>query len=443
MARAKAEDRYRKRAPAGRIVLISGDNTRTMTVSPVVAGTLATVGAALSIAFLGATGYLVFRDDLLNAALSRNANLQQAYEDRIASLRAEIDKIASRQILDQVAFDQKVERLLSAQRNIDDRQKVVSGLIEKARKSGLLGEDTAAAPAAGDRADAGSALGYSEPAPVEAANAAFDALTTGSIGDRSPAADMAALDRAPVGPDGKIDVRAVGDQLAAIDAAQTAAVRAIAAAAKARAGEVAQIVARLGVKISLPETASADPAPTAGDGSGMGGPYIPLDGAEALASALTDATNAFETLGQVKVAVGRLPLQVPIAGASRTSNFGSRTDPFLGSVAFHAGIDFRSPSGTNVTATAAGRVINADYTGGYGNMVEIDHGRGLTTRYAHLSRIDVKVGQTVAKGEVVGEVGSTGRSTGPHLHYETRVNGAAINPETYLSAGDRIARLLR
>ncbi len=437
MARAKAEDRYRKRAPAGRIVLISGDNTRTMTVSPVVAGALATAGAVLSVAFLGATGYLVFRDDLINAALSRNANLQQAYEDRIASLRGEIDKIASRQILDQVAFDQKVERLLSAQRNIDDRQKLVSGLIDKARKSGLLG-DAADEASRDDRADAGSALGYASGSPVDAANAAFDALTTGSIALRSERKPDASADRPLVDASGRIDVKAVGEQLAAIDAQQTTTVKAIAAAAKARAEQVTRIVGRLGVTLNVAAAAPTDKAGTAD----MGGPYIPLDGAEALASALSEASTAFDTLGQVKVAVKRLPLEQPIEGASRTSNFGSRTDPFLGSVAFHAGIDFRSPSGTNVEATAPGRVVNAGWTGGYGNMVEIDHGRGMTTRYAHLSRIDVDVGQTVAKGAVIGEVGSTGRSTGPHLHYETRVNGVAINPETYLKAGDQIAEIL-
>ncbi len=405
MARAKAEDRYRKRAPAGRIVLISGDNTRTVTVSPLVAGALATAGAVLSIAFLGATGYLVFRDDLINAALSRNANLQQAYEDRIASLRGEIDKIASRQILDQVAFDQKVERLLSAQRNIDDRQKLVSGLIDKARKSGLLGADAAA----DERADAGAALGYASGNPVDAANAAFDALTTGSLGTSEGGASRAGIDRPLVDSAGKIDVKAVSDQLASIDAEQTSAVKAIAAAAKARADQVTRIVGRLGVTLNVASVAPKDKPDT----SDMGGPYIPLDGAEALASALADASNAFDTLGQVKVAVKRLPLEQPIENASRTSNFGSRTDPFLGSVAFHAGIDFRSPSGTNVEATAPGRVVTAGWTGGYGNMVEIDHGRGLTTRYAHLSRIEVEVGQTVAKGAVIGEVGSTGAPPDP------------------------------
>jgi murein DD-endopeptidase MepM/ murein hydrolase activator NlpD len=125
-----------------------------------------------------------------------------------------------------------------------------------------------------------------------------------------------------------------------------------------------------------------------------------------------------------------------------SSNFGSRADPFLGSAAFHAGIDFRSPQGRKVEATAAGKVIVAGRSGGYGNLVEIDHGKGLTTRYAHLSRIDVGVGESVKAGDVIGRVGSTGRSTGPHLHYETRRDGVAVNPVRYLDAGRRIAALI-
>lgn len=427
MARARDEDRYRKRAPVRRIVLISGDNTRTFTVRPWVAATVATLAAALSVAFLGATAYLVFRDDLIDTVLARNADLQQAYEDRIASLRAEIDKIASRQILDQVAYDEKVERLLSAQRSLGDRQRAVSELIEKARASGLIGGD--------DHADAGptapAALGYA-PSAEAAAAAPFRGLEADPIvtGSAVPLTDS----------DGKVDVAAVGAEIAALDAAQARTVRTIAAAAEARAEEVIRVVGRLGVTLAVP-------APTKAGASdaldAVGGPFVPLGSAEALASAMADASQAFDTLGKVRGAVARLPLVVPIEGADRTSNFGSRTDPFLGSVAFHAGIDFRSPSGEPVEATAPGRVVAAGPNGGYGNMVEIDHGRGLATRYAHLSKIDVDVGQEVRRGTVIGEVGSTGRSTGPHLHYETRVNGIAVNPETYLSAGDRIRAILR
>ena len=101
----------------------------------------------------------------------------------------------------------------------------------------------------------------------------------------------------------------------------------------------------------------------------------------------------------------------------------------------HTGIDLRGETGEPVHATAAGKVTIAGREGGYGNMVEIDHGNGLATRYGHLSEIDVKVGQTVRIGEVIGKIGSTGRSTGPHLHYETRINGEAVDPQKFLRAG--------
>ena len=109
----------------------------------------------------------------------------------------------------------------------------------------------------------------------------------------------------------------------------------------------------------------------------------------------------------------------------------------------HAGVDFRAPSGHPVRAAAAGRVTMARRNGGYGNMVEIDHGRGMTTRYAHLSAILVKSGQRVRPGQIIGRVGSTGRSTGPHLHYETRVNDRAVDPERFLRAGVKLGDAVR
>ena len=96
-------------------------------------------------------------------------------------------------------------------------------------------------------------------------------------------------------------------------------------------------------------------------------------------------------------------------------------------------------TGDPVRATANGKVINSGWSGGYGRMVEIDHGNGLSTRYGHLSQIDVKVGDVVKIGQVIGEVGSTGRSTGPHLHYETRIDGEAVDPQKFLRAGVRLS----
>jgi murein DD-endopeptidase MepM/ murein hydrolase activator NlpD len=110
-------------------------------------------------------------------------------------------------------------------------------------------------------------------------------------------------------------------------------------------------------------------------------------------------------------------------------------NPFLGRPAIHTGIDLRGDAGEPVRATATGSVTIAGRLGGYGNLVEINHGNGLATRYGHLSEIDVKIGQIVRIGEVIGKIGSTGRSTGPHLHYETRINGEAVDPKKFLRAG--------
>jgi murein DD-endopeptidase MepM/ murein hydrolase activator NlpD len=125
-----------------------------------------------------------------------------------------------------------------------------------------------------------------------------------------------------------------------------------------------------------------------------------------------------------------------------TSLFGYRSDPFFGSTAFHSGIDFRAAYGQTVRATAAGTITKAGRFGGYGNMVEIDHGNGFATRFAHLSQVLVHDGQKIARGAVVGQAGSTGRSTGSHLHYEVRENGRPVNPVNFLKAGKQIEPLL-
>lgn len=121
-----------------------------------------------------------------------------------------------------------------------------------------------------------------------------------------------------------------------------------------------------------------------------------------------------------------------------TSGFGPRRDPFTGDYRTHSGIDLAAPHGTEILSAAAGRVLFAGPAGGYGNMIELDHGDGLRTRYAHLSRIRVASGTVVADGQVIGKAGSTGRSTGSHLHFEVRQDGAARNPLAYLGSSRRI-----
>jgi murein DD-endopeptidase MepM/ murein hydrolase activator NlpD len=137
-----------------------------------------------------------------------------------------------------------------------------------------------------------------------------------------------------------------------------------------------------------------------------------------------------------------VPVRKPLVGElSISSGFGVRQDPFLGRPAMHTGLDLRGDTGEKVYATAAGKVTTAGWDGGYGKMVEIDHGHGLSTRFGHLSEIDVKTGQKVHLGQVIGRVGSTGRSTGPHLHYETRLNGDPVDPQKFLRAGTRLGRI--
>jgi murein DD-endopeptidase MepM/ murein hydrolase activator NlpD len=134
-----------------------------------------------------------------------------------------------------------------------------------------------------------------------------------------------------------------------------------------------------------------------------------------------------------------VPIRKPVSGEiDETSPFGVRMDPFVHEAAMHTGIDFRGDIGEPVHATAEGTVSVAGWDGGYGRMIEIDHGNGLATRYGHLSQIDVAVGDRIRIGQVIGLIGSTGRSTGPHLHYETRVNGEAVNPQKFLDAGEKL-----
>jgi len=136
-----------------------------------------------------------------------------------------------------------------------------------------------------------------------------------------------------------------------------------------------------------------------------------------------------------------LPTTLPIPGAWDASSFGWRKDPFTGQSALHEGVDFSADSGTPIMAAAGGVVVTAEHHSSYGNVVEIDHGDGLSTRYAHASKLLVKPGAVVKRGQAIAKVGSTGRSTGPHLHFEVRVDGMAQNPNRFLVAARNGATL--
>jgi len=173
----------------------------------------------------------------------------------------------------------------------------------------------------------------------------------------------------------------------------------------------------------------------------MGGPYEAADSAEAAADMAADAQfralfQTWKKLDTLQSGLISIPSVQPVTNLSYTSNFGVRSDPFRGTAAFHAGVDIQCKTGTPVYATADGVVERAERSGGYGNLVELDHGRGIETRYGHLSKLLVTPGTHVKRGQLIALSGSTGRSTGPHLHYEVRIDGRAVNPVPFLQTAD-------
>ncbi|MFN3586868.1 MAG: M23 family metallopeptidase [Moraxellaceae bacterium] len=165
-------------------------------------------------------------------------------------------------------------------------------------------------------------------------------------------------------------------------------------------------------------------------------PYVTLR-LEALAAEIELKENQLEALGSLLNGQRNQPksylANMPVRRGYITSSYGYRTDPFTGRTAFHGGIDFAGPENTDVFAVAPGIVTFAGYHNGYGNLVEIDHGDGYSTRYAHASRVVVKVGDVVTRDQLVAYMGSTGRSSGVHLHYEVLRNGNPMNPHTYIA----------
>jgi murein DD-endopeptidase MepM/ murein hydrolase activator NlpD len=177
---------------------------------------------------------------------------------------------------------------------------------------------------------------------------------------------------------------------------------------------------------------------------GQGGPFIPASTGSVLQEKDTELYFNLRKLMVLNDVVGAMPLDIPLAEGvdyHRTSGFGTRVDPFRGTLSFHAGVDLAGPSGSQVLATNDGRVEFAGWMTAYGNAVDIKHEYGFGTRYGHMSKILVRPGQFVKKGQVIGIQGSTGRSTGEHVHYEVRYNDQPINPANFLKVGEDVRAL--
>lgn len=188
---------------------------------------------------------------------------------------------------------------------------------------------------------------------------------------------------------------------------------------------------------------------------GQGGPYLPAPMTEdelqreieRLTARIERKTDEFAVLEsrllEKKVRDRLLPTTLPVKDAALGSSFGFRSDPIAGLRAMHEGLDFTADTGTPVVAAADGVILSASYHPDFGNVIDIDHGDGLSSRYAHLSRMDAKPGSLVKRGELIGAVGTTGRSTGSHLHFEVRMLGVAQDPALFLKKGVEFAQVKR
>ena len=173
---------------------------------------------------------------------------------------------------------------------------------------------------------------------------------------------------------------------------------------------------------------------------GVGGPLEASDDdGDATFAKMFKSWKRLDNLQGNAIAV---PSAKPVEAARLTSSYGNRRDPFKGRRARHAGIDLAGPIGTPILATADGVVKRAGWnSGGYGNLVEVDHGNGIITRYAHLSKIEVRAGERIARGTQIGKMGSTGRSTGSHLHYEVRIDGRSVNPIPFMESTEYLVAM--
>jgi murein DD-endopeptidase MepM/ murein hydrolase activator NlpD len=360
--------------------------------------------------------YFAFREDVLTRLISRQADMQFGYEDRIAELRAQVDRVSSRQLLDQDQYEQKLDHIMRRQAALESRASALNGLGDvtgSIRPPARNGEPRTTPLKPSPLSDKGAFLAPTDrDTPIDP-RTSLAIKTAGGVGG-AIARLQASLDR--------------------VEQRQTATLSSIEESYDSKSRRIRGVLTELGIDVGKVATVENAPA--------MGGPFVPAripKDALGFERQLHRISIVRAQINRLSRALGAIPVRRPVDGEIDTSSsFGVRTDPFTGSPAMHTGIDLHGETGDPVRVTADGKVTAAGWSGGYGRMVDVDHGNGLSTRYGHLSSIDVQVGQSIRIGQVLGRVGSTGRSTGPHLHYETRVRGEAVDPQKFLRAGQRL-----
>ena len=349
-------------------------------------------------------------------------SLSTAYESKLADLKGEMDRLTARQQIEKSSVEQAVGQVLDRQEQLAKRQELLGRIADAAKRAGFDVKMPAPVavpkPKKNDKSSGPRASAATEAKPQVQLASITGMAAAGSLKAAS-AAKMAKIET----------------EVEAMERAQEATVAGLTRAVASRTDRIAAVLQRVGTKVPGGRR----------DNDAVGGPFVPLPddaGPARFAVGVQTLSKELDRLTATRRIAMSLPWAAPLGNAPISSGFGARSDPFLGRPAMHTGVDFRAPMGYPAPAALGGTVVSAGWEGGYGNMVDINHGNGIVTRYGHLSAIKVKVGETVKTGQIIGRVGSTGRSTGTHLHYEIRVNGRPIDPMTYIVPGREMSRLL-
>ncbi|MCJ2033851.1 M23 family metallopeptidase [Methylobacterium sp. J-068] len=393
------------------------------------AGTLWLLAAAF-VWGAAATGFAIANYRTVQR-LTEEAGLRQAaHDDKVRALTRRLVGVASHQVLEEEGLSGRLADIITRQVDLESRQALLAAMAERTLADKFPGEKPPLDKPANERAAPVPPAAAAEPAPGERARRRPEGRDAAPPAEGAPSGRpgrSGGLRNDPALNVAQLTALGARDQfgrieasLGRVEAGQLRILTTLATAGRAAVERIRAVLAELPLSVSLP-AAPLPPSP---------GPR------DSFVAAVAQAEGALAESNRWRMAVDSLPLLAPIeGGAGLTSNFGMRSDPFTGGARMHAGMDFRSPVGTPVRAAASGRVVTAGPSGGYGNLVEIEHGRDVVTRYGHLSSIGVTVDQTVAAGAPIGLVGSTGRSTGPHLHYETRLAAGPVDPARFIGAG--------
>lgn len=406
------------------IYLRSEGDVRFITLSP-----WKQVGALVFLLF----GLFWFAYSSFNVALSghffpssdrgHRAKLDQ--EDRLAQMRDAVDRLSDKLLLDQTSYLDKVDEVRAEYEKLVERHRILTELLRRGQVS-----DTPEADAPAERSGERRGLLDDAPSTNRPSKGSLNELTFGQKYAREFRTQLEAIQ----------PLAEMRRRFAEFEELQMSLLEDEADQSRERVKELVKLLKGLG----LPKRSLA--SITVPDEAAVGGPFIAASvadlGSEELSDRLEATVQSLALEDRLRSHMDELPLTVPLTGrVSVTSRFGLRRDPFRRVPALHSGIDLRAEYGSSVVATAPGEVVKAGWDGAYGRSVEIAHDNGISTVYAHLRAIKVKRGQGVAMGDVIGLLGSTGRSTGPHLHYETRIGGRGVDPARFWKARNALQAL--